>query len=538
MARYRSRTLLLTALVFIATCDDSTSPPVPATVTVSAPTNTLEALGQTVQLSAEVKDKKGRVINGAAVTWSSGDESVATVSEASGLVTAVGPGATAVVAYADAVTGYLTLIVDQKPATLEKSQGDEQDGAAGRQLSEELEVRVLDSGGSPVPGSAITFRVQAGGGSVGTPVVPTGADGAASVSWTLGTEAGADQELRASVDTFAVWFSATAHPGPEASVEIAAGNGQTGLAFQPLPEPLQARVTDQYGNPVPEVAVAWAPAAEFSGSLSPESGLTNGEGIAEASWTLGSMVGTQSATASAGDLAPASFTATAMAQPLADIEITPAEPFVEVGSEAQLEAVATTAEGDTLRGVPFLWESSDPSVASVDQTGMVTGVFPGSTTISATFEGVTGSVAVSVGGAVQPTGVRVEAPDSAAPGEIIMVQLVLNTREISHAVGAVAMTLAWDPAVLALGSATEISSDYLWKGVGSATGDHAQFVVSVPTGLTGESTLLEVPLEVVGASGTGSDLQFAVDQAISALTFTEIGDELPGIGARVEVRVP
>jgi len=538
MTRFFTRTLLLTALVLLATCDDSTSPPVPASVTVSAPVTTLEALGQTVQLSAEVKDKKGRVISGAAVTWSSGDESVATVSETSGLVTAVGPGATSIVASADATSGYLTLVVNQKPAALEKNQGDEQDGDVGQQLSEDIEVRVVDAGGSPIPGSAVTFRVESGGGSVGTPVVPSGQDGVASVSWTLGTDADSDQMLRASVDTFAIRFSATAHPGPEASVEVAGGSEQTGLAFQILPDPLQARVTDQYGNPVPAVEVAWAPGGEFSGSLSLESSLTNADGLAEAAWTLGSMVGTQTAEASVGDLTPAFFSASVVAPPVSQIEITPGEPFVEVGTEIQLDAVATTAEGDTLRGVPFVWASSTPSVASVDDTGLVTGLSPGATTISATFEGRTGSVSILVGGVVQPTGIRVEAPDSVAPGESFTIQLVLNTGELSHAMGAVAMTLTWDPAVLTLDDPNGLSSDYLWKGLGSASGDQAGFVVSVPSGLTGQVTLLDIPMAVIGSSGGGSELLLTVDQAISAVTFTEIGEQLPGIGARVEVRTP
>ena len=56
------------------------------TVTVSPPTATV-ALGQTVQLTATLRDASGNVLTGRTVTWSSSNLAVATVS-ASGLVTA------------------------------------------------------------------------------------------------------------------------------------------------------------------------------------------------------------------------------------------------------------------------------------------------------------------------------------------------------------------------------------------------------------------------------------------------------------------
>src|SRR2546429_9513499 len=56
------------------------------TVTVSPPTATV-ALGQTVQLTATLRDASGNVLTGRTVTWSSSNLAVATVS-GSGLVTA------------------------------------------------------------------------------------------------------------------------------------------------------------------------------------------------------------------------------------------------------------------------------------------------------------------------------------------------------------------------------------------------------------------------------------------------------------------
>ena len=66
-------------------------PPRPTTVTVTPATAELTALGATVQLSAEVRDQNGNAMTGAAVTWSSGNASVATVDGAA-LATAAGNG--------------------------------------------------------------------------------------------------------------------------------------------------------------------------------------------------------------------------------------------------------------------------------------------------------------------------------------------------------------------------------------------------------------------------------------------------------------
>jgi hypothetical protein len=71
-----------------------------------------------------------------------------------------------------------------------KVRGDNQTGAAGSQLADELTVRVLDGAGFPVSSVAVTFTVSSGGGTLdgGTTevVVMSDSDGLAAVSLTLG----------------------------------------------------------------------------------------------------------------------------------------------------------------------------------------------------------------------------------------------------------------------------------------------------------------------------------------------------------------
>lgn len=69
---------------------------------------------------------------------------------------------------------------------------------------------------------------------------------------------------------------------------------------------------------------------------------------------------------------------------------------VYVGQARALQAVALDARGDTLRGRTIAWSTSDPARARVDGAGNVTGVGAGPVTITATVEGVQGSVTVPV----------------------------------------------------------------------------------------------------------------------------------------------
>lgn len=62
---------------------------------------------------------------------------------------------------------------------------------------------------------------------------------------------------------------------------------------------------------------------------------------------------------------------------------------VAVGQTLQLEGRAVTWGGDRVDARVTSWKSTSPSVATVSNTGQVTGIATGSTSITATAEGVT-----------------------------------------------------------------------------------------------------------------------------------------------------
>ena len=74
---------------------------------------------------------------------------------------------------------------------------------------------------------------------------------------------------------------------------------------------------------------------------------------------------------------------------VASIMVTPPMASIEAGETQQFEAVAMTSDGQVIPNVTISWMSTDMTVATVDQTGLVTAVGAGMANITAMAEGVT-----------------------------------------------------------------------------------------------------------------------------------------------------
>ena len=82
--------------------------------------------------------------------------------------------------------------------------------------------------------------------------------------------------------------------------------------------------------------------------------------------------------------------------PVASVTLEPANPVVGVGATAPLTATTKSQDGTTLPNRTITYESGTPAVATVDDHGVVTGVAAGSTQITATSEGKSGSLTLAV----------------------------------------------------------------------------------------------------------------------------------------------
>ncbi|MEA3247107.1 MAG: Ig-like domain-containing protein, partial [Gemmatimonadota bacterium] len=83
-------------------------------------------------------------------------------------------------------------------------------------------------------------------------------------------------------------------------------------------------------------------------------------------------------------------------KPVASVSVTAATTQISVGQQLALNFIALDASGAALTGRTVAWTSSNNLVATVTTTGIVSGVSPGTATITATVEGKVGSTVITV----------------------------------------------------------------------------------------------------------------------------------------------
>jgi plastocyanin len=82
---------------------------------------------------------------------------------------------------------------------------------------------------------------------------------------------------------------------------------------------------------------------------------------------------------------------------LQSIAVTPANPSLVVGQTEQFMAMGTFSDHSTMDLTSQVnWTSSNPSAATINRSGLASGVSSGTSTISAAFSGVTGSTTLHV----------------------------------------------------------------------------------------------------------------------------------------------
>lgn len=108
------------SIIILPSCgrESPTEPPQVASIRISPAEAELDAIGATVQLTASVRDGNDRVIAGAAVTWTSGNTEVASVTD-EGLVTARKNGSAVVTAVSGQFHATAAVTVSQAVAHIE-----------------------------------------------------------------------------------------------------------------------------------------------------------------------------------------------------------------------------------------------------------------------------------------------------------------------------------------------------------------------------------------------------------------------------------
>ena len=168
-------------------------------------------------------------------------------------------------------------------------------------------------------------------------------------------------------------------PEPVASVTVTSAQSSVvvGASVQ-----MTVVTLDASGNTLTGRTVAWSTSDAAVASVN-TSGSVTGESIGEATITA----------TSEGRTGSASIT---VLTDVASVVVIP-DPAVVISTlSVQMTATAQAADGLPLTGKTITWTTADASTATVDANGLVTGGTPGSTTISAASEGVTGQATVDV----------------------------------------------------------------------------------------------------------------------------------------------
>ena len=148
--------------------------------------------------------------------------------------------------------------------------------------------------------------------------------------------------------------------------------------------------------------------------------------------------GVATITASAGSASGSAVVT--VTQSVASVQVSPSAETIELGSTLQLTAEVFDESGHAVAEVEFAWETSDATVATVDASGLVTGVAVGVATITASAGEVAGSAVVTV---MQPVASVEVSPSAETIGLGSTLQLTAEAfDENGHAVAGV--EFAWE----------------------------------------------------------------------------------------------
>ena len=178
-------------------------------------------------------------------------------------------------------------------------------------------------------------------------------------------------------------------PGAAAVVTLTSGDAQIAQFAVALPEPLVVSVLTPNGDPLPNVKVSWGVVAG-GGGLSSASSLTDQNGKASVTWTLGSEVnqsvkawtdieGAQSITFSATGLYPV-----VPPPPVSSLTAWPDTNVVFTGMTRTLSLSVVRGTRSTSEPAES-WSTSDASVATVEN-GVITAIGAGHATVTARLE--------------------------------------------------------------------------------------------------------------------------------------------------------
>ena len=172
-------------------------------------------------------------------------------------------------------------------AIISATSGSGQSTTVNTGFTNPLEATVQDQYGNAVPNASISFTTPSTGASASTTntTLTTDAQGRVNIPVTANTIAGNYSASVSSGNLTPASFNLTNNPTAPLNISVVGGNSQTTQVGSNFSSPLQAKVTDQFGNPLSGISVIFSvpnsgASGLFSGGGSSITATTNADGIA------------------------------------------------------------------------------------------------------------------------------------------------------------------------------------------------------------------------------------------------------------------
>ena len=476
-------------------------------ITVTPSSATL-MVGETKGFVATALDQDGNAMPGIDIAWSSSDPTVGAIDD-DGVFTALVAGTATVTAASGDIAGTATVTVsDEEPvltglnvtpprATL----------AAGDSLK--FIVTARDQNGNVMPAGAVAWTSSDP--AAGT-IDDDGVFTALAAGTTTVTATSGEVAATAAVTVIAAEpeFGMVVLSPPEVTLE-------TGDTLQ-----FEAVAFNSYGETVPAAALTWA-------SSDPAAGTIDDDGVFTAL-----AAGTTTVIAASGDIAGTAVVTVSSDEPvLSRIAITPPAITLNAGDEETFVATAYDQHGTAMPADAVAWASSDPAAGTIDDGGLFIALDAGTTTITATADGITGAADVTV---VRPApGVVVSPPAiTLDEGETWLFTATLVDPEDDALFSGV---VAWSSHDETVGTIDE-------DGFFTALSEGAVTITATidGSGEIGTAVVTVRPASAFPARIAISPSDFTIaagqDLRLTATVYDQYGDEMPGVAVAFESSDP
>jgi len=295
---------------------------------------------------------------------------------------------------------------------------------------------------------------------------------------------------------------------PPTQIVTISGGGQTANEGMQLSTPFVVEVRAADNLPVPDVVVKFR-SVSGGGSVSSDSAITNAQGRAQTTMTVGNKSAAQTFEASVAGIPAVTVTATSIiAQIAASVSFGQYLRLVDAGTSVAGAAIVKSVDGNVLDTATVTYASRTPAVATVAANGSVTGVAKGQAIIVATVASnpaLQDSILAVVspeGGVVLVSGVdRFEYGTNATVTLSVYVDMHTSPKKL----GSTTIDVSWNPSQLVYQSSAAGSSGVsITPNATNVASGQFTFAMADVNGFSGKIEMVKLTFKTSAGATSGS----------------------------------